>query len=229
MKTKQYEDQKPVKLVWILFSASFLVAAFGWVQPTSGRRVSSPLGRQSTWPVWSICARKWLPCSATFPWIFGALVLLFLGFLGRNQMRRGKSVRVAIALPFGICLLLAGACFLALPFASGMTVVVLLTFGAGFSVIYPMAPSAMAYAVGAGQRPVVMATLGGVASIGAIISPTAVGIFMEQAGYRTAAEGTPETVEMIGNTDFRSESVADHRRRTARGSGNPLGSLLQPG
>ncbi|GAA4371240.1 MFS transporter [Paeniglutamicibacter cryotolerans] len=197
-RTKQYEDQKPVKIAWILFSASFLVAAFGgftnfWTQ-----------GFLTTWSPKYLAgvvnmSPEMVALITTFPWIFGAVVLLGLGFLGRNQMRQGKSVRAAIATPFGVCLVLAGACFLALPFASGPMVVVLLTLGAGFSVIYPMAPSAMAYAVGAGQRPVVMATLGGVASIGAIISPTAVGLFMEQAGYRTAAKGTPETAEMIGN------------------------------
>ncbi|MCV9996354.1 MFS transporter [Paeniglutamicibacter sp. ZC-3] len=197
-RTKQYEDQKPVKVTWILLSASFLVAAFGgftnfWTQ-----------GFLTTWSPKYLAgvvnmSPEMVALITTFPWIFGAVVLLALGFMGRNQMRRGKSVRVALAAPFGICLVLAGACFLALPFVSGPMVVVLLTLGAGFSVIYPMAPSAMAFAVGAGQRPVIMATLGGVASIGAIISPTAVGMFMQQAGYRTAAKGTPETAEMIGN------------------------------
>jgi MFS family permease len=197
-RTKQYEDQKPVKLAWILLSGSFLVAVFGgftnfWTQ-----------GFLTTWSPKYLAgvvnvSPEMVALITTFPWIFGAVVLLGLGFLGRNQMRRGKSVRIAIAAPFGVCLVLAGACFLALPFTSGPMVIVLLTLGAGFSVIYPMAPSAMAYAVGAGQRPVIMATLGGVASIGAIVSPTAVGMFMEQAGYRTAAKGTPETAEMIGN------------------------------
>jgi hypothetical protein len=57
----------------------------------------------------------------------------------------------------------------------------------------------MAYAVGPRQRPVLMATLGGIASIGAIISPTAVGLFMDAAGYRTPEPGKKDTIDMIAH------------------------------
>lgn len=40
---------------------------------------------------------------------------------------------------------------------------------------------------------VVLLGLGVVASVGAIISPTAVGLFMDGAGYRTPAPGTKDT------------------------------------
>lgn len=136
---------------------------------------------------------------STFPWLFGALVLLGLGILGRRLMRRGHSVHKAIGVPFGASLVVAGLCFLLLPATTGVASVVLLTVAAGCSVIYPMAPSAMAYAVGPKQRPVLMAVLGGAASIGAIISPTAVGLFMDGAGYRTPAAGTKDTASMILN------------------------------
>jgi MFS family permease len=197
-RARRYELQQPVPWRAILLSASFLIAVFAgftnfWTQ-----------GFLTTWSPKYLAGVVSLPPETvalftTFPWIFGALTLLGLGFLGRTLMRRGHSVRTAIALPFGACLSVAGLSFMLLPATSGATSVLLLTVAAGCSVIYPMAPSAMAYAVGAKQRPVLMAVLGGAASVGAIISPTAVGIFMEQAGYRTPAPGTKDTVEMIAN------------------------------
>lgn len=57
----------------------------------------------------------------------------------------------------------------------------------------------MAYAVGPQQRPVFMATLGGIASSGTIISPTAVGILTDYAGYRTPRPGQRDTADMIAN------------------------------
>ncbi|MCG2623696.1 MFS transporter [Arthrobacter sp. I2-34] len=197
-RARRYELQQPVPWRAILLSASFLIAVFAgftnfWTQ-----------GFLTTWSPKYLAGAVSLPPEmvalfTTFPWIFGALALLGLGFLGRSLMRRGHSVRVSIAVPFGACLALAGLSFLMLPATSGASSVLLLTIAAGCSVIYPMAPSAMAYAVGAKQRPVLMAVLGGVASVGAIVSPTAVGMFMEQAGYRTPAPGTKDTAQMIAN------------------------------
>lgn len=111
----------------------------------------------------------------TIPWILGALVLLFLGFLGHRLMQRGYNAHRSIAIPFGIAALVAGVCFILVQAASGVAAVALLCIAAGCSLAYPMTASALAFAVGARQRPIMMATLGGVASIGAIISPTLVG------------------------------------------------------
>jgi len=182
----------------LLLSGSFIVAVFAgftnfWTQ-----------GFLTTWSPKYLAGAAHLSPEAvalvfTFPWLFGAAVLLGLGILGRSMMRRGHSVHRAIGVPFGISLALAGVCFLLLPATSGPVSVVLLTIAAGCSVIYPMAPTAMAYAVGPKQRPVLMAVLGGLASVGAIISPTAVGLFMDGAGYRTPGPGAKDTAEMIGN------------------------------
>jgi MFS family permease len=197
-RARRYELQQRVPWRAILLSSSFLVAVFAgftnfWTQ-----------GFLTTWSPKYLAgvvslAPETVALFTTFPWVFGALTLLGLGFLGRALMRRGHSVRTAIAIPFGACLTVAGLSFVLLPATSGTASVLLLTLAAGCSVIYPMAPSAMAYAVGAKQRPVLMAALGGVASVGAIVSPTAVGIFMEQAGYRPPAPGARDTVEMIAN------------------------------
>ncbi|SKB73183.1 Arabinose efflux permease [Arthrobacter sp. 31Cvi3.1E] len=193
-----FDSQHKVPWRAILLSGSFVVAVFAgftnfWTQ-----------GFLTTWSPKYLAGAVNLPPELvalyfTFPWMFGALVLLGLGILGRRLMRRGYSVHKAIGIPFGISLAVAGLCFLLLPASSGPLSVLLLTVAAGCSVIYPMAPSAMAYAVGPKQRPVLMAVLGGVASVGAIISPTAVGLFMDGAGYRTPPPGTKDTVEMVMN------------------------------
>jgi MFS family permease len=182
----------------ILTSGSFVVAVFAgftnfWTQ-----------GFLTTWSPKYLAgvvnlSPEMVAVFFTFPWIFGAAVLLTLGILGRYLMRRGLSVHKAIGIPFGVSLALAGVSFLLLPATTGAASVALLTVAAGCSVIYPMAPSAMAYAVGPQQRPVLMATLGGIASVGAIISPTAVGLFMDDAGYRTPSPGQKDTAEMIAN------------------------------
>jgi MFS family permease len=182
----------------ILMSGSFVVAVFAgftnfWTQ-----------GFLTTWSPKYLAgvvnlSPEMVAVFFTFPWLFGAAVLLALGILGRYLMRRGLSVHKAIGIPFGVSLAVAGVSFLLLPATTGAASVALLTVAAGCSVIYPMAPTAMAYAVGPQQRPVIMATLGGIASVGAIISPTAVGIFMDNAGYRTPSPGQKDTVDMIAN------------------------------
>ena len=193
-----FDSQHKVPWRAILLSGSFVIAVFAgftnfWTQ-----------GFLTTWSPKYLAgvvnlSPELVALFFTFPWLFGAAVLLGLGVLGRRMMRKGHSVHQAIGIPFGISLALAGVCFLLLPATSGTASVVLLTIAAGCSVIYPMAPSAMAYAVGPKQRPVLMAVLGGVASVGAIVSPTAVGLFMDAAGYRTPAPGTKDTAEMIAN------------------------------
>jgi MFS family permease len=193
-----FDSQRIVPIWSVLLSGTFLVAVLGgftnfWTQ-----------GFLTTWLPKYLGGAVGLSLEqvgviTTFPWVFGALVLLALGFLGRKLMRSGKSVRLSIAVPFGISLVIAGLCFSLVPQTSGTLSVVLLTIGAGCSVIYPMAPSAIAYAVGPKQRPILMATLGGVASTGAIVSPTLVGWLMERAGYQTPAKGAAETTEMVSN------------------------------
>ncbi|MBB3084420.1 MFS transporter [Geodermatophilus sabuli] len=197
-KRHSFDAQHPVPLRAILLSASFVVAVLaglsnfwtqGFLTTWFPKYLSSVIGLSPAGVGWA----------TTFPWVFGAVLLLGLGFLGRTLMRGGRSVRASIVMPFSVSLVIAGLCFLLVPMVGGPAAVVLLTIGAGCSVIYPMAPSAMAYAVTPKQRPLVMAALGGLASIGAIISPTAVGLFMDRAGYRATPQGQPETAEMAAN------------------------------
>jgi sugar phosphate permease len=133
---------------------------------------------------------------STFPWIVGALALLVLGYASRFLMRAGVTVRWAIGALFGGALLCSGVCFLVLPHVGGPVAVVFLTIGAGLAMIYPMAPTAVAFAVCSRQRAAVMATLTGLASLGGVIAPAMVGFLMDKAGYLPPAKGAVETAEM---------------------------------
>lgn len=133
---------------------------------------------------------------STFPWILGALALLVLGYMSRFLMRRGVTVRWALGALFGATLLCSGVCFLVLPHLGGSAAVVCVTLGAGLAMIYPLAPTAVAFCVCSKQRAAVMATLTGLASLGGVVAPAMVGMLMDKAGYAPAPKGVAETAEM---------------------------------
>ncbi|HJX78442.1 MFS transporter [Glutamicibacter sp.] len=133
---------------------------------------------------------------STFPWVVGAIALLILGFGSRYLMKRGVTVRWALGALFGATLLVSGLCFSILPFLSGYAAVAMLTLGAGTAMIYPLAPTAIAFSVCSKQRAAIMATLTGLASIGGVIAPAMVGGLMDRAGYVPGAKGVADTAEM---------------------------------
>jgi len=133
---------------------------------------------------------------STFPWVTGALALLVLGFASRFLMRRGVTVRWALGALFGATLLISGICFTVLPHLTGYAAVGTLTVGAGLAMIFPLAPTAVAFSVCSRQRAAIMATLTGLASIGGVIAPAMVGSLMDRAGYVPGPKGVPDTAEM---------------------------------
>jgi MFS family permease len=134
---------------------------------------------------------------STLPWIVGALALLVLGWASRFLMRRGVTVRWALGALFGGTLLISGLCFLLLPGLRGSAAIAVVTVGAGLAMVYPLAPTAIAFCVGSKQRAAVMATLTGIASLGGVVAPTMVGALMDAAGYVPAAKGVKDTAAMI--------------------------------
>lgn len=192
----EVDKQNPVKIWAALLNLTFLAAVVGgfsnfWVQ-----------GFLTTWLPQYLNAVIGLPLQqvgvvTTFPWIIGAVVLLLLGVLGQRLLRRGRSVQLAISVPFGLAAILAGICFIAVPNTSGFGAVALLSLAAGCSLAFPMTASAIGYTVGPKQRPILMATLGGIASIGAIVSPTLVGWLMTSAGYQPVPKGQPIPPTMV--------------------------------
>lgn len=134
---------------------------------------------------------------STFPWVIGALALLVLGYASRYLMRRGVTVRWALGALFGVSLLISGVSFLILPATTGALSVVLVTVASGTALIFPLAPTAVAYAVCSRQRAAVMATLTGLASLGGVVAPAMVGFLMDGAGYVTTPEGEAVPPAMI--------------------------------
>ncbi|MCK0090560.1 MFS transporter [Rhodococcus sp. F64268] len=198
MDTEDVDKQKPIALWRAFASLTFLAAVIGggsnfWVQ-----------GFVTTWLPQYLGTVVGLSLPqvgtvTTIPWILGAIVLLFLGYLGHRLMQKGFDSHRSIAVPFGIAALVAGICFILVQTASGVFAVALLCIAAGCSLAYPMTASALAFSVGKKQRPIMMATLGGVASVGAIISPTLVGWLMTRAGYVSPPSGSELTPEMANN------------------------------
>ncbi|WP_411730832.1 MFS transporter [Paeniglutamicibacter sp.] len=193
-----FDQQAPVRMLKVLLSGTFLITAIGvfanfWT-----------MGFLTTW------LPQYLKVSANltmgqvgivtvFPWLFGALVLLVLGFIGRQLMKKERTVRHAMGVPFSVTLAIGGLSFITATFTSGALTIVFLTIAAGCSIIYPMGAAVVSYIVGTKQRPIVMGTLGAVGSIGAIISPALVGWLMENAGYKPGAKGSVPTPEMVAS------------------------------
>jgi MFS family permease len=193
--TERADILKLVPIRAVLGSKMFIVAVLAgagcfWTQ-----------GFLTTWSPKYLAAVVSLPPAtiglvSTFPWIIGALALLVLGYSSRFLMRRGVTVRWALGALFGGAHLLSGISFLILPNASGETAVAVMTLGAGLAMIYPLAPTAVAFCISSKQRAAVMATLTGLASIGGVIAPAMVGMLMDKSGYVPAPKGIPESVEM---------------------------------
>lgn len=196
--TSAVDEQKPVVIWRALLSVAFLSAVIGgasnfWVQGFLTTWLPQYLGTVVGLSLGEVGAMT------TVPWVVGALVLLGLGALGHRMMRRGSSAHLAIAVPFGCAAVLAGLCFITIQATSGITAVALLCLAGGCSLAFPMTATAIGYAVGARQRPILMATLGGVASFGAVISPILVGWLMTDAGYSSPPKGEKPSAEMAGN------------------------------
>lgn len=193
-----FDTQNKVPIFKALLSGTFIVTALGAFANFWN------MGFLTTW------LPQYLQVSANlsitqvgivtvFPWLFGALLLLLLGLISRNLMKNSASVRRSMAVPFSVSLLTGGVCFLLATQTSGVLTIVFLTIAAGCSLIYPMGGALVAYIVGVKQRPVILGTLAGVGSLGAIVSPALVGWLMERAGYVASPEGTQPPAEMVAN------------------------------
>lgn len=184
-----------VPVLRVLGSKMFIIAVLAgagcfWVQ-----------GFLTTWSPKYLSAVVELPPEAiglvsTFPWILGATALLFLGYTSRFMMRKGTTVRWALGALFGATLLASGLCFLILPHVTGYAAVAAVTLGAGLAMIFPLAPTAIAFSVCSKQRAAVMAILTGLSSLGGVIAPGMVGMLMDSAGYVTTPQGQAVPPEM---------------------------------
>jgi NADH:ubiquinone oxidoreductase subunit 6 (subunit J) len=107
-------------------------------------------------------------------------------------------VHKSLGCVFGSLILLSGIFFLLLPYTTGITAVLVLTIAAGLAMTFPLAPITLAYSICSKQRAAVMATVTALASLGGMISPTMVGMFMESAGYIQPMKGILPDAAMLG-------------------------------
>lgn len=131
------------------------------------------------------------------PWVFGTILLLVLGVVGQRLMRRGVTSRWAVAGLFGASLMASGVCLLLLPHARGGAAIALMTVGWGAFLVFPIAPTAIAYLVNPHQRAVVISSLVGCASVGGVIAPAVVGWFVEHAN-RSLTLGLQQSFSLTG-------------------------------
>lgn len=176
-----------VKLLALMRSPTFLVATFAgagcfWAQ-----------GFLTTWSPKYLrsvveLSPEMIGLISTLPWLMGAMTLFLLGWVSRFVMRRGISVRWGLASLFSVTLALSGFFFALLPSVTGYTAVLCLTIAAGLALIFPLAPTLVAYCVGARQRAAVMAMVTGLASFGGVVAPIMVGYLMQNAGFTANIE-----------------------------------------
>lgn len=184
-----FADQlKVVALPKVFFSLMFMSAVL------SGAGCFWAMGFLTTWsPRYLSVVMETSPqiiaMLSTFPWIFGALTLLVAGYLSKILMKKGCTVHQSLGCVFGSLILLSGIFFSILPFMTGIPAVCILTIAAGLAMTFPLAPITLAYSICSKQRAAVMAMVTAIASLGGMISPTMVGMFMEAAGYIQPAKG----------------------------------------
>lgn len=189
------DDLKPVPIVKIFTSKMFIVAVL------AGIGCFWPLGFLTTWAPKYIgtvaqLSPQMIGTVSTLPWIFGALALLFAGFISRVLMKKGATVHQALGVNFGIIILISGICFSFIPFSTGSGSIALITLAAGAAMTFPLATMTVGFSVCSQQRAAVMATLVSLSSIGGIISPLMVGALMDGAGYVQPPKGTLLSPEM---------------------------------
>lgn len=192
------DDLKPVPIFKILTSRMFMVAVL------AGIGCFWPLGFLTTWAPKYIgtvahLSPQMIGTVSTFPWIFGACMLLFAGFVSRVLMKKGATVHQALGMNFGLIILISGICFSLIPWSAGSSSILLITLAAGAAMTFPLATMTVGFSVCSQQRAAVMATLVSLSSIGGIISPIMVGALMDGAGYIQPPKGTALSPEMAHN------------------------------
>lgn len=185
----EFSDQLKVVPLFKVFISPMFISAF-----LAGAGCFWAMGFLTTWSPRYLSAvidtsPQMIGMISTFPWIFGALTLLVAGYLSKILMKKGCSVHKSLGCVFGILILMSGIFFLLLPYTTGIAAVGVLTIAAGLAMTFPLAPITLAYSICSKQRAAVMATVTALASLGGMISPTMVGMFMESAGYIQPVKG----------------------------------------
>ena len=117
------------------------------------------------------------------PWVFGACVVLFTGWLSQRLMQRGVSSRMARGVLGAAPLLVGGAIILMLPYIdSPVAQIVALVVGSGLcGSIYVVCPPMIAEFVPVSQRGAAIAIYGALYTLAGIIAPWVMGSVLQHA------------------------------------------------
>ncbi len=126
------------------------------------------------------------------PWVFGACVVLFTGWLSQRLMGRGMNTRKARGILGAAPLVVGGLILLAMPYVTDRGLLIgLLVFGSGLcGSIYVVCPPMLGEFTPTSQRGAVIAIYGGLYTIAGVLSAAVMGGVIqkassEMAGYLT--------------------------------------------
>lgn len=117
------------------------------------------------------------------PWVFGACVVLFTGWLSQRLMQRGVSSRMARGVLGAAPLLVGGAIILMLPYIDSPTArIVALVVGSGLcGSIYVVCPPMIAEFAPVSQRGAAIAIYGALYTLAGIIAPWVMGSVLQHS------------------------------------------------
>ncbi|MFZ5737193.1 MAG: MFS transporter [Pseudomonadota bacterium] len=117
------------------------------------------------------------------PWVFGACVVLFTGWLSQRLMQRGVSSRIARGVLGATPLLVGGAIILTLPHIdSAMARIAALVIGSGLcGSIYVVCPPMIAEFAPVSQRGAAIAIYGALYTLAGIVAPWVMGSVLQHA------------------------------------------------
>jgi MFS family permease len=126
---------------------------------------------------------------SVLPWVFGAAVVLFAGWISQVMMTRGFSTRGARGVLGAAPLIVGGLILAAMPYVQGTGLLVaLLVLGSGLSgAIYVVCPPMIGEFTPVSQRGAVIAIYGAIFTLAGILAPFVMGKVIQNAA--TPVEG----------------------------------------
>jgi len=117
------------------------------------------------------------------PWVFGACVVLFTGWLSQRLMMRGMSTRGARGVLGAAPLVAGGLLLLVMPYTDSAAVrIALLVIGPGLcGAIYVVCPPMLGEFTPVSQRGAVIAIYGAIYTLAGIIAPAVMGSIIQHA------------------------------------------------
>jgi MFS family permease len=126
---------------------------------------------------------------SVLPWVFGAAIVLFTGWISQVMMTRGFSTRGARGVLGAAPLIVGGLILAAMPYVQGAGLqIALLVLGSGLSgAIYVVCPPMISEFTPVSQRGAVIAIYGAIFTLAGILAPFVMGKIIQNAA--TPMEG----------------------------------------